>query len=97
MAKRKKKKKDKQKKVLARTLIRTLGIDEAAKLRNYLWYLYRSALNRQDYKALGCIRGMYNQLWTLSKIVESEGRRLPPKHPNIFRRKPIPGQLCLFE
>lgn len=91
------KKKDKQKKVLAQTLVRTLGIDEAGKLRGYLWHLYQSARTNQDYKAMGCIRGMYNQLWTLSKLVESDGRRLPPKHPRIFRRKPAPGQLSLFE
>jgi hypothetical protein len=92
MAKRKEKK---EKKVLAPTLIRTLGTNETAKLRHYLWYLYSSALHSKNYKSLGCIRGMYNQLCTLSQLVESDGRRLPPK--NSRRKKVAQGQLGLFE
>lgn len=90
MAKRKEKKK-----VLAPVIVQTLGAEEATKLRKYLWYLYRTALNNRDYKSLGCIRGMYNQLFTLSQMVKSQGYRLPPKRPKP--RKMAVGQLPLFE
>jgi hypothetical protein len=87
--------KKKKKKKLAPEIIATLGADDAHKLRKYLFYLYEGALQRQDYKALGCIRGMYNQLWTLSQLVKNKGYRLPPKRPKP--RKVAVGQLCLFE
>ena len=88
-------KRKEKKKVLAPVIIETLGVAEATKLRRYLFYLYQSARANKDFKAMGCVRGMYNQLWTLSQMVKTEGYRLPLRNPRP--KKVTAGQLCLFE
>lgn len=82
-------------KPLDRTVGESLGPEHIIALRKYFQYLFRDAHEREDWKAVGCLRGIHNKLALMEALVKSTGRRLPPKR--SFKKKVAEGQLRLLE